>query len=330
ARAEGAAAERQEKARAEYLRDSAGAWLDQFFVAAKEEAAAPVPSTGFYRLDRALGGGLFPGLYGVGAISGAGTTSLAMQMADAVARGGGHALVFSLEMGRFDLMAKSLSRLTAEKWAAYSNRPLKKALTARQILGMYRDGGLGAEQRAEVMAAAQAYSAFSGRVVIQECLGDLGAEQIRQRVQQHCALFGATPVVFVDYLQIMAPVDVHLTDKQNMDRTVLELKRISRDFHTPVMAISSLNRLNYSRSINMEAYKESGAIEYSCDVLLGLQLQGQGNDGFDLEAAMRASPRRVELKILKNRAGMPFDSVRFDFYPQFNFFARVPGEADDE
>ncbi len=31
------------------------------------------------------------------------------------------------------------------------------------------------------------------------------------------------PVVLIDYLQIIAPVDVHFTDKQNLDRIRLRL-----------------------------------------------------------------------------------------------------------
>ena len=49
----------------------------------------------------------------------------------------------------------------------------------------------------------------------------------------------------------------------NTDDAVSDLKRISRDYSVPVFAISSLNRDNYSAPINMAAFKESGAIEYS-------------------------------------------------------------------
>ena len=75
----------------------------------------------------------------------------------------------------------------------------------------------------------------------------------------------------VDYLQIISPCDPRATDKQNVDRTVVELKRLSRDLKSPVLAISSFNRDAYNKQASMASAKESGAIEYGCDVLLALQ-----------------------------------------------------------
>ena len=92
-----------------------------------------------------------------------------------------------------------------------------------------------------------------------------------------------------------------------MDKTVLELKRISRDFKIPVLAISSLNRSSYDKSIGMTGFKESGGIEYSADVLFGLQLKG-----VDIK----------KLKILKNRNGKTGGSLFFNYYPEFNYFKR--------
>ena len=63
-------------------------------------------------------------------------------------------------------------------------------------------------------------------------------------VENHKKLTGRTPVIIVDYAQIIAAADSRSTDKQNMDKNIVELKRISRDFNTPVIAISSFNREN--------------------------------------------------------------------------------------
>ena len=63
--------------------------------------------------------------------------------------------------------------------------------------------------------------------------------------------------MIIDYVQILAPHDPRATDKQIIDRAVLELKRISRDFKTPVIGISSFNRMSYKNAVSMEAFKES-------------------------------------------------------------------------
>ena len=103
-------------------------------------------------------------------------------------------------------------------------------------------------------------------------------------------------------------------------KAVMELKRISRDYKTPVICISSFNRANYKEAVTMEAFKESGAIEYSSDILIGLQLKGTGGKDFDANEAKRKDPREIELVILKNRNGRTGGKISFDYYPLFNYF----------
>ena len=116
----------------------------------------------------------------------------------------------------------------------------------------------------------------------------------------------------------------------------MELKRISRDFKTPVIGISSFNRDNYNNAVSMQAFKESGAIEYSSDILIGLQLKGAGQNGFDATEAKSKNPREIELVILKNRNGKTGEKVPFQFYPMFNYFVEndtpkyIQTESDSE
>lgn len=121
-------------------------------------------------------------------------------------------------------------------------------------------------------------------------------------------------------MQILAPYSERATDKQNTDKAVMEMKRISRDYKIPVIGISSFNRTNYSVGVTMEAFKESGAIEYSSDVLIGLQLKGAGEKGFDATEEKKKNPREIELVILKNRNGRAGDKIPFNYYPLFNYF----------
>ena len=73
----------------------------------------------------------------------------------------------------------------------------------------------------------------------------------------------------------------------------------------------------------MEAFKESGAVEYSSDVLIGLQLKGVGTKGFDVNEAKRQDPREVELHILKNRNGAMSAPILYYYYPKFNFYHEI-------
>ena len=56
-----------------------------------------------------------------------------------------------------------------------------------------------------------------------------------------------------------------------------------------ILLISALNRFSYNREISLESFKESGSIEYSADVILGMQYQGmertRRKNAFSLEEA---------------------------------------------
>ena len=68
--------------------------------------------TGFESLDKILDGGLYLGLYCIGAVSALGKTTFCLQMAENIAQAGHDVLIFSLETSEDELIAKGISRLT--------------------------------------------------------------------------------------------------------------------------------------------------------------------------------------------------------------------------
>lgn len=322
-------ARRMTEEKEQYLQKSAAYQMKAFEEGIRTSVASRAVSTGFFYLDRALGdacstsSGLYEGLYIVGAISSLGKTTLIMQIADQIAQSEQDVLIFSLEMARSEIMAKSISRHTF-KLAVERGVDTAAAKTSRGITCGDRYATYSPLEHALIKDAMAAYSSYAGHVFILEGVGDIGVEQVRNAVEEHRKKTGFAPVVVVDYLQIMAPSDPRMTDKQNTDKAVMELKRISRDYKVPVIAISSLNRQNYSRKISMEAFKESGAIEYSSDVLIGLQLKGAGESNFDVNQAKSKNPREVELVVLKNRNGQTGQTVEYSYYPMFNYFKEIP------
>lgn len=70
----------------------------------------------------------------------------------------------------------------------------------------------------------------------------------------------------------------------------------------------------------MSAFKESGGIDYSADVLLGLQARGAGRPGFQIDEEKRKDPRELELKILKNRSAALGQPISLRYYPAFSCF----------
>ena len=235
--------------------------------------------TGFNNLDSLLEGGLYSGLYIVGAISSLGKTTLCLQIGDQIAKTGNDVLIFSLEMSKLELMAKSISRITSildiEQSKSNTN-----AKTTRGILTGSRYQRYNAMELELIKKAKDIYfSEYAKHLYIYEGMGNIGVEQVKNRVESFKRITGKAPTVIIDYLQILAPAPENkfMTDKQNTDFNVMQLKRISRDYNTAVIGISSFNRENYTAPVNMASFKESGAIEYSSDVLIGLQYKAMND-----------------------------------------------------
>ena len=163
-----------------------------------------------------------------------------------------------------------------------------------------------------------------------ECsVGTLDADDIRKIVEIYEYELNSLPIVFIDYLQILKAHDPHMTDKQAVDYNVLRLKQLSRDFKIPVVILSSMNRMSYSDIISMAALKESGAIEYTADVCIGLQLANMeqikiGTSTGKAEKTIRQmkgkTERDMEIVILKNRNGKIGDELPFKYYAMFHNF----------
>ena len=87
--------------------------------------------------------------------------------------------------------------------------------------------------------------------------------------------------------------------------------------------------------IDFESFKESGGIEYTADVIWGLQLQAINDEIFNKEGKIKekrekikqakaADPRKIELVCLKNRNGKPYFSCGFTYYPKYDLFSPEP------
>lgn len=324
----------EEREKNEYLRTSTRYYIDDFIAKTDSRINTPYTPTGFTDLDKVLDGGLFEGLYVIGAISSLGKTTFALQVADNIARSGQDVLVFSLEQSRFELVAKSISRLTAE--LAQNRLEPTLAKSARDITVYERLNRFNDDEIENLMNAREMYKTdISEHIFIREGVNDISVNDIREGIEKHIRITGNRPVVIIDYLQILAPIDTkrNYTDKQITDLSVSELKRISRDNKVAIIGISSFNRENYTTTANMGAFKESGSIEYSSDVLIGLQLKGiadikqsanaknEANKFIDAEKEKEV--RSIELKILKNRNGATGATIEYTYKARYNYFTEI-------
>ena len=304
------------------------------------QAAGNTPpiATGFANLDKALEGGFHSGLIVVGAISSLGKTTWALSLAENMAAAGQDVLFISLEMSRFELISKLISKGTAEI-CLNDGLPLSLAKTNLGISDFTRYNHYVPDELELIQNSFKQFKDTTAKhLYIKEGIGNIGTAEIKKYIEIHKEITGRIPVIIVDYLQILAPADARSTDKQNTDKNTVELKRISRDYNTPVLAVSSFNRENYMAPVNMAAFKESGSVEYSSDLLLGLQYFGMDYlEGEKAQAreerirqlikgnkmkAKKGQPVQIQLKILKNRSGSLTD-MGFNYYPMFNLYRPV-------
>ncbi len=307
----------------------------------------PLIPTGFIQLDQFLKGGLRPGLYTFGAVPSLGKTTFVIQIADFVAASGRDVLFFTLEMSRNELLAKSISRFTAQ---LHDNDDFDFAKTSTDILDdrrCYTESRELQDQEMEVFRKAMEVfqESVAPRRFVVEPEGRCDFPTIEssiggflQKRQPQTGQEGKTllpPIILVDYLQIIAPTegkDLRL----HMDDTVFSLKSLSKKLRTPVFIISSFNRSGYGRPISYESFKESGGIEYNADFLSGLnpicvnenKIVRPGKAGYDPNIAKSLNPRIVELVILKNRHGETSGEtgIFYEYFPAYNLFRELDAD----
>lgn len=321
----GALERKEERLRSLSCIDPADAVADIYML---EDADDPIP-TGIRVLDNALGGGLKRGLMMLGAVSSVGKTTLLNMIGDNLAERGKPVLFVTIEQSARELVAKSLSRRMYLMDNELGN-------VSYSELDTKSERECWSDKRNALLAEASGW--YTEHVAPHERYLQARAQPtVADIANAACAMeerFDAKPIVIIDYLQQLAPMSDHDSDKKAVDKNVMALRQLSRDLKTTVICVSSLNRSSYSGAICLDSFKESGGIEYGADILLGLQprdlaetLEGVSDGKQKAEAAkimtnMKAAFRReCEIVILKQRAGVvPAKGLPIDFLPRFSLF----------
>lgn len=305
----------------------------------EKTAAQEGIQTGFANLD-AYTGGIDPALYVIGAGTGLGKTTFCLQIADNIAASGKDVIYIALEQTPFELATKSISRLAAQISGKKSTEA-GNIVTSKKIRKM----AVSEEMRPIYEQAKERYfREIAPHMNIIHFPFHTGATQIIEAVERwrenrknHTGA-EAWPVVFVDYLQVLdAPESTpkNADRRRQVDDIMFSFKAYSENM--PVFIISSLNRSNYTARIDYEAFKESGNIEYTGEVIFGLQLKcindekmfdsttetSAGQKRKKIQDEMEKDPREVELICLKNRYGSRFGNRRracFKYYPASDLF----------
>ena len=306
----------EEAARREAMADSLDSYLNSEMYGRDLNVfrGAMVEETGFNEWDN-KSGGLFQGLYVLAGGTSIGKTTFAIQLAEQLAERGKKVMYFSLEQSKLEVLTKCISRkLKAE---------LDKDVTALDI----KCGELEEEDKAVVQEYSQ--TVLKNFLCIEGNF-NYGVQEIKGKVHSFIDATGERPVVFVDYLQILQPPDdAKKTVREYITDCMTGLKVLTREEGIILFVISSVNRTNYYQQFDFSALKESGAIEYSADVVLGLQLGILNNTKFKklkdnqtgansekrkmYKESKKESPRKIEMICLKDRNGESSYNCYFNY-----------------
>jgi len=325
-----------------------------------QQGYLPIWATGFTELDELLDGGFLGGnLILLGAISSLGKTTFALQIAENIASAGKDVLIFSLEMSKNELNAKSISRntyrLTDDDKDVSKKTRQKYRLSMGDIL-RGRVGKIGDEKRKLFEEALEETKKASEHLFILRD-NNITVDNVKEVIETHIeARNGNKPFVIIDYLQILKPSETSRSGDKRLltDEDVNNLKDLAVRLGIPILVISSFNRASYLEPVNMGSFKESGSIEYSSDTLIGLQYSGMqymkhwftnknGTKKKVYESKIEHDTRVRELAekmdkdgsegsflpidviILKNR-GVSKGKVLFDFCPKYNVYRENAGQ----
>ena len=303
---------------------NAGESLDRFLQMTGAKDYKPIP-TGFSMLDRAINGGFDPGTMSIiMAAPATGKTALVMQIAENIARSGLPVMVFNLEMGVDQLIARSLSRLTAE--CALEDEPAKNPLDFGAVSGvqaMYSNQWwtLNPAQKRRLQQAKARLTQYAANLfLVTDAIKDY--TDIITRVKAFKAQTGKAPVAIVDYLQLLF-VDGKTSAVYSAKDVALGLKQeIARDLQTHVILLSATGRDKAKgKDLDMQSAFGSSFIEYSADYLFGMQ---------------RVDPERLvyhdhktplELTLIKGRMTPPDAVQGFWFMGAYSHFGEMlPGD----
>lgn len=321
-----------EQTRAELIKQyrtnySVGGNIKEFDDIVNSSANTPAVKTGFKQLDEILDGGLYEGLYAIGAISSLGKTAYCLQIADNIAAQGQDVIIISMEMSKFEFIGRSISRLTflftQQENGAYK---YEHAKTERGITDGSRYKNYSAQELELIETCKKIYAERAGQhMFIYESIGGLTVENIEKLIDRHIDATGNKPIVIIDYLQCLQHSDkyINANDKMKTDANLWALKALSRNRKLTILAISSFNRDSYTKKPTFSSFKESGAIEYTCSVIMSMYYKGIGGEIEEAQAKAK-DPREIYVEILKNRQGRVGDKIGLFYFPKFNYFQEDP------
>nr|WP_325211503.1 replicative DNA helicase [uncultured Oscillibacter sp.] len=277
--------------------------LDRLSEMSEHENHLPGLSTGLSAIDQKITGLNKSDLILLAARPGMGKTSLALNVALNVAKGGKTVAVFSLEMSREQLAMRLLS---------------SEALVENNRL---RTGLLRETDWEKIAGAATVLNRLDVRIDDNPLLSvaDMNAK---------CRRLDGLALVVVDYLQLMTSAGGS-SRGENRQQVVSDMSRMlkimAKELNVPVICLSQLSRANEKRDDKrpmLSDLRESGAIEQDADIVLFLYRDDYYNEDSEKHNV-------AECIVAKNRHGET-GKVELRWMPEYTQFSTLDKRYDGE
>lgn len=223
--------------------------------------------TGIYDLDSMICGLHKQELTIIGARPGVGKTTLALQIAEKIARNDKNVLFVSLEMSDNQLIQKMIARTGNVK-------------SYRMRMGTIEDEDWTKISNAIGKLSDLKFNTNSKIRTIQKL--ELEARKLKNR--------GKLDLLIIDYIQLLKSKDKFNSREQEVADISRRLKLMSLELDIPVVALCQLNRNASNNEPGLSDLRESGSLEQDADNVIFLHQENNENN-------------IVTLKVAKQRAG---------------------------
>lgn len=272
-------------------------------------------NTGFENLDKTAGG-LFAGVYIIAGASSVGKTTFCLQLANQLAELRNHVLFFSLEQTKDELLSKSLTYLYYKNTTDNVNKQVSA-----------RDLRYGQHEEIRNLCIELYKEKIAPYMRIVPCAFKTKIHEISDYIKFHINTIKAKPIVFIDYLQVIRTLERYSQERLMVNQVMEEIREMVKEFHIPIIVISSVNRSSYYRPLDATSLKESGQVEFTADCVLGLELNVFYDENYRklendekrliyISDAENNKPRYVNLRSMKNRFGTKNFTCKFSYSPQ--------------
>jgi Replicative DNA helicase len=258
---------------------------------ASEGKQKPFLQTGFKTLDELLGGGLVSaGLITLAARTGTGKTVMGLCLADNIAAKGHQVLYVSLEMGRGQIMARRVGRLTGLSY------------------NLLQRGTIQADDNTKWSRIAAALSLLSKRPLF---ISDKPATIVD--VELKARSIPGLRLIVIDHMGFLKPENPRSSLYQQTSEASHALKMLALSMNVPILSLCQLNRENEGRighRPGLADLRNSGAIEEDSDAVI--LLHRPSTYLLEEERPRPWEEQELDVIIAKNRHGATGEA-RFAF-----------------